>query len=145
MFLRIDDGLSIDNLNDYPVEVVSQLETLLESGVEARLDPKRKNFYDVEASGRGFFIHVFAAQRQCNAAGDMADGIASGRTRRRNVAAGGARPWESSWPASRASPRHASLLASLVVPHRAGPDPRRHRESTRPYASPARVDEQGWP
>jgi hypothetical protein len=58
MFLRINDGLSIDNLNDYPVEVVSQLEALLGSGVEARLDPKRKNFYDVEESGRGFFIHA---------------------------------------------------------------------------------------
>ena len=58
MFLRINDGMSIDNLNDYPVEVVSQLEALLESGVEARLDPKRKNYYDVEESGRAFFIHV---------------------------------------------------------------------------------------
>jgi hypothetical protein len=58
MFLRISDGLSIDNLNNYPVEVVSQLEKLLASGVEARLDPNRKNFYDVKDLGRGFFIHA---------------------------------------------------------------------------------------
>ena len=59
MFLRINDGLSIENLNHYPVAVVSQLEDLLASGVEARLDPKRKNFYDLEHPGRGFFIHAF--------------------------------------------------------------------------------------
>jgi hypothetical protein len=58
MHLRISDRLRIENLNNYPVEVVSQLEALLASGVEARLDPKRKNFYDVETSGRGFFIHA---------------------------------------------------------------------------------------
>jgi hypothetical protein len=58
MFLRINDSLRIDNLNDYPVEVVSQLEALLASGVEARPDQNRKNFYDVEESGRGFFIHA---------------------------------------------------------------------------------------
>ena len=42
MFLRFSDSLRIDNLNNYPVDVVSQLQTLLTSGVEARLDPKRK-------------------------------------------------------------------------------------------------------
>jgi hypothetical protein len=58
MFLRIRDSLRIENLNNYPVDVVLQLEALLASGVEARLDPKRKHFYDVETSGRGFFIHA---------------------------------------------------------------------------------------
>ncbi len=58
MFLRFSDSLRIENLNNYPVDVVSQLQTLLASGVEARLDPKRKHFYDVETSSRGFFIHA---------------------------------------------------------------------------------------
>jgi len=58
MFLRINERVKIDNLNDYPAEVVSHLEELLASGVEARLDPKRSNFYDVEGSGRIFFIHA---------------------------------------------------------------------------------------
>ena len=58
MFLRISDGLHIENLNNCSVEAVSQLETLLASGVEARLDPQRKNFYDVESASRGFFIHA---------------------------------------------------------------------------------------
>ena len=58
MFLRIDEGLSIDNLNNHPTEIVVQLEELLTSGVAARLDPKRKNFYEVENSDRVFFIHT---------------------------------------------------------------------------------------
>jgi hypothetical protein len=58
MLLRINERLKIDNLNDYPAEVVSHLEELLASGVEARLDPKRNHFYDVENSGRMFFIHA---------------------------------------------------------------------------------------
>jgi hypothetical protein len=58
MLLRIDKQLSIDNLNDHPTEIVNQLEELLTAGVEARLDPNRKNFYDVENSGRVFFIHA---------------------------------------------------------------------------------------
>jgi hypothetical protein len=61
MFLRIKVQLSIDNLNDHPIEVVRQLEALLTSGVEARLDPKRKHFYEVAASDRVFFIHAVPA------------------------------------------------------------------------------------
>ena len=54
----MNEKLSIDNLNDHPTEIVDQLEVLLATGVEARLDPNRKNFYDVEYSGRVFFIHA---------------------------------------------------------------------------------------
>ena len=58
MLLRINEQLSIDNLNNYPTEIVEQLDELLTAGVEARLDPNRKNFWDVEHSGRVFFIHA---------------------------------------------------------------------------------------
>ena len=58
MFLRIGKGLSIDNLNGYPLEIVAQLEVLLESGAMARPDPKRANFYDVEDAKRVFFIYA---------------------------------------------------------------------------------------
>jgi len=61
MLLRMNEQLSIDNLNDHPTEIVDQLEELLTTGVEARLDPNRKNFYDVENSGRVFFIHAAPA------------------------------------------------------------------------------------
>ena len=62
MHLKIDKPLIIDNLNDYPTEVVEQLEQLLASGVEARLDPMRKNFYQVDDSERVFFFHAFPAR-----------------------------------------------------------------------------------
>jgi hypothetical protein len=49
---------SIDNLQNYPAEVVDQLGKLLVEGVSARQDPRRKNFYDVEDADRAFFIHL---------------------------------------------------------------------------------------
>jgi len=58
MLLRMNEQLSIDNLKSYPTEIVEQLEELLTSGVAARVDPNRKNFYEVENSGRVFFIHA---------------------------------------------------------------------------------------
>jgi hypothetical protein len=58
MFLRINERLSINNLNDSPMEAVDQLRELLGSGVEARLDPNRRNFYEVETSGQVFYIHA---------------------------------------------------------------------------------------
>lgn len=58
MFLSISKQLSIDNLNGYPSEIVAQLNELLTAGVEARLDPNRKNFYEVETAERVFFIHA---------------------------------------------------------------------------------------
>jgi hypothetical protein len=58
MLLRKNEQLSIDNLNDYPTEMVEQLQALLASGVEARVDPNRKNFYQVENADRVFFIHA---------------------------------------------------------------------------------------
>jgi hypothetical protein len=64
MLLKINEPLIIDNLNHYPVEIVQQLEDLLASGVEARLDPARKNFYQVDHPERAFFIHAFPAGRK---------------------------------------------------------------------------------
>jgi hypothetical protein len=58
MFLRINERVSIDNLNDSPMGIVDQLQELLASGVEARPDPKRRDFYEVEKSGQVFFIHT---------------------------------------------------------------------------------------
>ena len=49
---------TIDNVQNYPSEVVDQLEKLLMEGVSARPDPRRRNFYDVEHADRAFFIHV---------------------------------------------------------------------------------------
>jgi hypothetical protein len=50
--------LSVDNLQNYPAEVIRELEELLLSGGSALPDPKRRGFYDLECQERTFFIHV---------------------------------------------------------------------------------------
>ena len=50
--------LTIENLRNYPAEMVEKLRGLLLSGVEAHADPRRKGFYDVHNGTRVFFIHV---------------------------------------------------------------------------------------
>lgn len=58
MILRMEQQPYIDNLRNYPTEVVDQLEKLLVEGTTARPDPRRKNFYDIEHADRAFFIYV---------------------------------------------------------------------------------------
>ena len=58
MFLRMKQLLSVDNLQNYPAEIIKELEELLLSGGSALPDPKRKGFYDLEGQQRTFFIHV---------------------------------------------------------------------------------------
>ena len=48
----------MDNLRNYPAEIIKELEELLLSGGSALPDPKRKDFYDLENLGRTFFIHI---------------------------------------------------------------------------------------
>jgi hypothetical protein len=55
---------AIDNLRNYPTEVVDHLGKLLVEGVSARQDPRRNHFYDIEHPGRGFFIHVHPSNRK---------------------------------------------------------------------------------
>lgn len=49
---------TIDNVKNYPAEVVEQLGKVLVDGVSARQDPRRNNFYDIEHDDRAFFIHL---------------------------------------------------------------------------------------
>jgi hypothetical protein len=58
MILQMDRQPTIDNLQNYPAEVVDQLGVLLVEGVLARQDPHRSNFYDLEHADRAFFIHL---------------------------------------------------------------------------------------
>lgn len=60
MLLRMGTAFQIDNPKNYPAEVVNELHGLLAEGVSAQPDPKRQNFYDLEADDRMFFIHVLA-------------------------------------------------------------------------------------
>jgi hypothetical protein len=53
--------LDIENLRNYPAEVVDELRRLLASDAPARPDPHRADFYELEGSTRVFYIHVSAA------------------------------------------------------------------------------------
>jgi len=58
MFLRMKQLPGVDNLRNYPAEIIKELEELLLSGGSALPDPKRKGFYDLENDERTFFIHT---------------------------------------------------------------------------------------
>jgi streptogramin lyase len=58
MELRMNGNLRIDNLRNYPAEIVEKLRALLASGAHVYPDPHRRDFYDVENGSRTFFIHV---------------------------------------------------------------------------------------
>ena len=58
MTFRLSGDTRIDNVRNYPPEVVEKLRALLAAGAEVMPDPHRKNFYDVENCTRTFYIHV---------------------------------------------------------------------------------------
>jgi hypothetical protein len=58
MFLQMKQLPSVDNLRNYPAEIIRELEELLRSGGSALPDPKRKDFYDLENHERTFFIQI---------------------------------------------------------------------------------------
>lgn len=58
MILRFEKEPMIDNLRNYPAEIVAKLRALLTSGAEANPDPHRRNFYDVMNGSRTYYIHV---------------------------------------------------------------------------------------
>lgn len=53
--------LDIENLRNYPAEVVDELRRLLASDAPARPDPHRADFYELEGPTRVFYVHVSAA------------------------------------------------------------------------------------
>jgi streptogramin lyase len=58
MVLKLNGNTGIDNLRNYPAEVVEKLRSLLAAGARASRDPNRKEFYDVENGSRMFYIHI---------------------------------------------------------------------------------------
>jgi hypothetical protein len=58
MFLRMEQLQGVDNLRNYPAEIIKGLEELLLSGGSALPDPKRRGFYDLENHERTFFIQI---------------------------------------------------------------------------------------
>jgi hypothetical protein len=58
MLLHLSGNPRIDNLRNYPADVVEKLRELLVAGAKAYPDPRRKKFYDVENGARMFYIHL---------------------------------------------------------------------------------------
>jgi len=58
MFLRMKRLPGVDNLRNYPAEIVKELEELLLWGGPAAPDLKRKGFYDLENYERTFYIQI---------------------------------------------------------------------------------------
>jgi hypothetical protein len=58
MILKMSGPFRIDNLRRYPTETVDALRNVLEAGVISAADPRRKNFFDLEAGDKTFYIHV---------------------------------------------------------------------------------------
>jgi hypothetical protein len=53
--------LDIENLRNYPAEVVEELRRLLASDAPARPDPHRADFYELDGPTRVFYVHVSPA------------------------------------------------------------------------------------
>ena len=58
MTLTLNGNTRIDNLRNYPSEIVEKLRALLVAGANACPDPHRRNFYEVENGSRMFYIHL---------------------------------------------------------------------------------------
>jgi len=58
VILKMNGQFRIDNLRHYPSETVEALRSALVAGVIAAADPRRKNFYDLEAKDNIFYIHL---------------------------------------------------------------------------------------
>jgi hypothetical protein len=58
MLLLVEQLQCGENVRNYPVEIIKQLEDLLLAGGLVLPDPKRKNFYDLGNHERTFFIHI---------------------------------------------------------------------------------------
>ena len=58
MILRLNGSTRIDNLRNYPSEIVEKLRALLSAGAVAYPDPRRDAFYDVENGSRMFYVHL---------------------------------------------------------------------------------------
>jgi len=58
MVLRVRENPKIDNLRNYPTDMVEKLRELLVAGAQVYPDPRRKEFYEVANGSRMFYIHL---------------------------------------------------------------------------------------
>ncbi len=58
MVLQLSGKIVIENLRNYPAETVQKLRDRLTAGGEARPEPRRQGFYDLEIDSQVFYIHL---------------------------------------------------------------------------------------
>ena len=58
MKLQVSENTVINNLRDYPEDVVERLRSALTTGTQVQPDPHRKDFYDLNSGSQTFYIHV---------------------------------------------------------------------------------------
>jgi hypothetical protein len=75
MFLRMKRLPGVDNLRNYPAEIIRELEELLLSGGSALPDPKRNGIYDLENFESTFFIQNFIHNWKSGVTRNMAEGV----------------------------------------------------------------------
>ena len=73
MFFRMKRLPGVDNLRNYPAEIIRELEELLLSGGSALPDPQRKGFYDLENDEQILYPH-FTHNWQSGVTRNMAEG-----------------------------------------------------------------------
>ena len=56
--LRFSGNLQIEDLRKHSEETIAKLRRLLTDGPTAQVDPRRKNFYEVENGSVVYYIHV---------------------------------------------------------------------------------------
>lgn len=55
---RLHGRVKIESLRNHPAADVEALQRLLAAGTDASADPHHKDFYEVEAAGRVFYIYI---------------------------------------------------------------------------------------
>jgi len=58
MVLRVKVQTKVENPRGYIAKVVDELRNLLTAGAQARRDPSRENFYEIENANNIFYIHI---------------------------------------------------------------------------------------
>jgi len=56
--LQIKDGVRVEDPREYGAAAVVELRQLLEDGMSAQKDPRRKNFYELEGQNETFYVYV---------------------------------------------------------------------------------------
>jgi hypothetical protein len=55
---RLHGRVKVESLRHHSAEDLERVQRLLAAGADARLDPHHKDFYEVEDTGRVFYIYI---------------------------------------------------------------------------------------